>query len=224
MAARWARRRHARYDAGAPPAAPNDCAEIIGVEAFQQKLIHNLATRTVLEHRALMIREVPRIIVACQFTLLRRITEPPNAVTEQRASKRTVCRRPNSRLRDVSDREPTSEVSRFIEQFLSSVEHLEVIRQLYLTPNMAITPDELASRVHFDRATIDQIVQDLGPAGIKSDNAGAYRLDPSRRDADAIAGLVAMYDVQPLSVVRAIRARATPKKSFSDVFRTGRAP
>ena len=91
-------------------------------------------------------------------------------------------------------------------------------------PARTITPDDLVTCAHVDRATIDRIVRDLGPAGLTRDDTGALRLRPSADDGGAIAALVDMYDTQPLSVVRAIRARGAPTKSFADVFRNEREP
>jgi hypothetical protein len=122
----------------------------------------------------------------------------------------------------VADTEPSGDVSRFIERFVSSTEHVEVLRQLCGTPIRTIAPGELETRVHVGRATIDAIVRDLEPVGLMRDDTGVLRLEASPVDVGTIAALIDMYNASPLSVVRAIRASRAPKKSFADIFRDKR--
>jgi hypothetical protein len=123
----------------------------------------------------------------------------------------------------VADNELPSEVGRLIDEFVASVDHIEVLMQFHATPHQPATVESLVAGGHVDRVGVIRVLRDLESAAVVRESDGTYRYAPSTRDAHAVDALFEMYRTRPVTLIRAVYARPTASQLFGDALRQRKA-
>jgi hypothetical protein len=110
-------------------------------------------------------------------------------------------------------------VLRFIDRYIESVEHLEILLLLSGEPR-DWSPAEIFQKIQSSRASVEQRLQSLAHAGLLVSNGGKYRFNP--RDEEmrcAVVDLAEAYRDWRVRVIEAIYTRKTDAvQSFADAF------
>lgn len=111
------------------------------------------------------------------------------------------------------------QVTRLIDTFVASMDHVEVLLQLRDRAGHVITLEELVASGHVDRATVVRVVADFEAAGVVRRTNGGCEYAPSPQDARAIDRLWDMYATRPVTLIRAVYGRSGPVRLFADALR-----
>jgi hypothetical protein len=124
----------------------------------------------------------------------------------------------------ANDTDP-SEARRFISEYLSSAEQLEVLLMLHGRPGESFTAADVSRGVYTVPAAALMRMDELASAGLLASDGAAdprYRFAPtSPARAERVDALARAYRADRVNVVRMIydKPRDNPVRSFADAFR-----
>ncbi|HEY9228005.1 MAG TPA: hypothetical protein VIP11_15215 [Gemmatimonadaceae bacterium] len=111
------------------------------------------------------------------------------------------------------------EVTRLIDTFVASMDHVEVLLQLRGKTGGVISLEGIMAGGHVDRATTVRVLADFEVAGVVRRTSGGYEYTPSPQDSRAIDRLWDMYATRPVTLIRAVYGRSGPARLFTDALR-----
>ncbi|MEJ7758179.1 MAG: hypothetical protein WKF55_01170 [Gemmatimonadaceae bacterium] len=118
------------------------------------------------------------------------------------------------------------EVRRMVTTHLASMDHMEVLVQLYDRAPAAIASTEVTRRLGRPPELVETALGDLVEGGLvasvaSGSGANEFKYDPSSQSLrNAVEELMTMYKERPVTLIRAIYDRpAEPVISFAEAFR-----
>jgi DNA-binding IclR family transcriptional regulator len=107
-----------------------------------------------------------------------------------------------------------------VNNHLATMDHVALLLALREGAEHVHSAPELAKRTGLDETVVRRVLDDLVSAHLVGGGGEAFRYDPARDVAPAIAELAEMYRTKPVSLVRAMYERPPRAvQSFADAFR-----
>jgi hypothetical protein len=120
----------------------------------------------------------------------------------------------------VTQNDIPEEVVRLIDGVIASMDHVEVLLRLDESAETAVSPDDLTRGGSVDRRDVRRVLGDLETAGfVRRLPGGTFAYVASGEERRAVQALAQMYQTRPVTLIRAVYSRATPLRTFNDVFR-----
>jgi hypothetical protein len=99
------------------------------------------------------------------------------------------------------------------------MDHVEVIIRLHAVSTCPVTVDGIVGTSQMTATSAARVLSELEAAGIARRAQDGYYYDADTRERAAIDQLVEMYNIKPVTLIRAVYSRPNPVRYFADAFR-----
>lgn len=127
---------------------------------------------------------------------------------------------PASTLEALALDELPQSVRLFIDRHLPSIDHIEILEELYAGGH-AHTVQSIGRVLVLGDDAVSGVLDDLAAAGLAVRSGAQYQYRPAATHAADVDAVIHAYNARPAVVIRAVYSRPSPLSSFAFLFPRG---